>query len=145
MSTSQNTLLDHHTKDQPPQPNKVNNGETIILCDSNGRHINPNLLCPGSKTSYIRCPTMSDANKIMEQTTFTNPKTFLLHCGTNDLESNQSDEEITGHLKSTVTTISSKHPESKVILSTLLIIQKRRSERKHQKHQPQSRRNILGF
>ena len=56
----------------------------------------------------------------MEQTTFTNPKTFLRHCGTNDLESNQSDEEITGHLKSTVTTISSKHPESKVILSTLL-------------------------
>jgi hypothetical protein len=119
MSTSQNTLLDD-TKDQPPQPNKVNNGETIILCDSNGRHINPNLLCPGSKTSYIRCPTLSDANKIMEQTTFTNPKTFLLHCGTNDLESNQSDEEITGHLKSTVTTISSKHPESKVIISTLL-------------------------
>jgi hypothetical protein len=119
MSTSQNTLSDH-SKDQPPQPNKINNGETIILCDSNGRHINPNLLCPGSRTSYIRCPTLSDANKILEQTTFTNPKTFLLHCGTNDLECNPSDEEITGHLKSTVTTISSKHPERKVILSTLL-------------------------
>ena len=144
MSTTQNTLLDH-TKDQPPQPSKVNNGETIILCDSNGHHINPNLLFPGSKTSYIRCPTLNDANRIMEQTTFTNPKTFLLHCGTNDLESNQSDEEIMRHLESTVTTISSKHPKSKVILSTSTITQKRRSERKDQKHQSESRRNILGF
>ena len=109
-----NSSKDHQSSDT------TNTKETIILCDSNGRHINPSLLCPGSTTSYLKCPTLSNAKKIIEQTTFTNPKTFLLHCGTNDLESNPLDESVIEQVKVITTIISKKHPESKIIISTLL-------------------------
>ena len=117
--TPQTQQTDKTKEFQPPSKNR-NDGETIIICDSNGRHLIPDLLCPGSKTSYIRCPTLPEANKIIEETNFTNPKTFLLHCGTNDLESNHSDNEITELITTTTANIMKKYPKSRVIISTLL-------------------------
>jgi hypothetical protein len=114
--TPQKNQTDQIKESQP----KKNDGETIILCDSNGRHLNPNLLCPGSKTSYIRCPTLNEAHKIIEQTNFVNPQTFLIHCGTNDLESNPSDDEIIDQIKTLTANIQKKHSRSRVIISALL-------------------------
>jgi hypothetical protein len=54
------------TKNENDTPKKVDpqnhhkpiNAETIILCDSNGRYLKPELLCPNSSTHYTRCPTL---------------------------------------------------------------------------------------
>ena len=37
---------------------KTYNGETMVMCDSNGRLLNIKRLCPKSLYSYIRCPTL---------------------------------------------------------------------------------------
>ncbi len=44
----------------------------------------------------------------------------MLHCGTNDFESNPSDNEITDQIKMTTANILKKYPRSRVIISTLL-------------------------
>ncbi|CAB4003558.1 Hypothetical predicted protein [Paramuricea clavata] len=90
-----------------PSPSNTpeNHAETIILCDSNGRYLIPSLLCPTSKTSYLRCPTLMKAKEILDKTCFSNPRTFIIHTGTNDLD---------------VELIRTKYPECRVILSSLL-------------------------
>jgi preprotein translocase subunit SecD len=83
------TPLEHknyNPQKTPSAEKKIISTETVILCDSNGKHLDMNLLCPGTTTSYIRCPTTAEAIKILEQHTFTNPKTIIIHCGTNDIE-----------------------------------------------------------
>ena len=71
------------TTEQPPQqpsqqpPNQtedpIDDFETIIFCDSNGRDLKLNLLCPNSKTKYVRCPTLIKAKEILSKTTFNSP------------------------------------------------------------------------
>ena len=53
--------------------NSSNDADTIILCDSNGRHINTKLLCPDSNVKYIRCPTLPQAEKIINNSTDSPP------------------------------------------------------------------------
>ncbi|CAB4030175.1 Hypothetical predicted protein [Paramuricea clavata] len=60
--------------------------DAVILCDSNGRNINPTLLCPNSTTKYLKCPTVEQAREIFDRHKFIEPKTFIIHCGTNDIE-----------------------------------------------------------
>jgi hypothetical protein len=98
----------------------TNDAETIILCDSNGRYINPSLLCPQTKTSYLRCATLSQTKSNIEKTTFSSPKTFMIHCGTNDLEKTQSNEELINQTMEIVENIEKSYPQSRIILSTLL-------------------------
>jgi hypothetical protein len=62
-----NASNDGTTQQQPSQqpPNQtedpIDDFETIIFCDSNGRDLKLNLLCPNSKTKYVRCPTLIKA------------------------------------------------------------------------------------
>ena len=72
------TNKDQTAKDEPTsgiqQPNGIrnntsNDADTIILCDSNGRHINTKLLCPDSNVKDIRCPTLPQAEKIINNST----------------------------------------------------------------------------
>ena len=116
---SKNEQIEEPTNSPKPSVTQ-NNHETIIMCDSNGRHINPKLLCPGTKVSYIRCPTIKEANRIIEHTNFTSPKTFILHFGTNDLDSTPSNEDMINQLKITTLSLSEKYPNSKIISSSLL-------------------------
>ena len=97
----------------------TNDAETIILCNSNVHYINPSLLCPDTKTSYLRCATLSQTKSNIEKTTFSSPKTFMLHCGTNDLEKTQSNEIINQTME-IVENIEKSYPQSRIILSTLL-------------------------
>ncbi|CAB4034064.1 Hypothetical predicted protein, partial [Paramuricea clavata] len=101
----------------PPQ-NHTNTAETIILCDSNGRYLKPKLLCPNTTTSYIRCPTLTKARQII--TTFTDPKNFILHCGTNDIEHLQPEQNLDKAIEDIVGLVKEKHPECRVIISGLL-------------------------
>ena len=105
----------------PDTKKHKNSSETIILCDSNGRYLKPNLLCPGSSTSYIRCPTLERAKNIINNTKFDSPKTFIIHCGTNDIEHPEtSNDQVINTLNEITTTLKSKHPDCKIILSSLL-------------------------
>ena len=107
---------------QQHQPNKkrINTAETIIVSDSNGRYLKPNILCPNSRNSYIRSPTLGKAKDIIDNTHFTNPRTFIVHCGTNDVEQPQSNEEITEQVTKLVQSINEKYPQSHIIISLLL-------------------------
>ena len=109
------------TPDEPNNEKRKNSAETVILCDSNGRYLKPNILCPGSTTSYIRCPTLEKAKNIIKNTTFSSPKTFIIHCGTNDIENPEmTNEKMINTYNEITTTLKSRHPSSKVILSSLL-------------------------
>ena len=95
--TPQHNVDCHHIKNNTAQPKtnehfpennnqKPINAETIIICDSNGRYLKPKELCPNSTTRYIRSATLSKAKQIVEASNFINPKNFIVHCGTNDME-----------------------------------------------------------
>ena len=93
---TQQTKSQEPEKENPaiPPKNRTNTAETIILCDSNGRYLKPKLLCPNTTTSYIRCPTLTKARQIIQNTTFTDPNNFILHCGTNDIEHLQPEQNL---------------------------------------------------
>ena len=126
-NSNKNTAPPHTPNSQTPDNSNPDNkkhknpSETIILCDSNGRYLKPNLLCPGSTTSYIRCPTLERAKNIINNTKFVSPKTFIIHCGTNDIEHPETtNDQVINSLNEITTTLKSKHPDCKIILSTLL-------------------------
>ena len=84
---SPNHTRPHYTNHQRKDTDKTNQEhlgqeefETIILCDSNGCHINTKLICPNSTTKYIRCPTLTDAKLILSNTNLsrTTPKIFYI-------------------------------------------------------------------
>jgi hypothetical protein len=106
-------------ENQNINPMKTSNAETIILCDSNGRNLDPKLLCPNSTTEYVRCRTIEADNKILEQHQFSNPKTFIIHTSTNDIE-RCSIDSISNKTKTLLSSIRQKHPQACLILSSLL-------------------------
>ena len=71
---------------QSPDTTTTIDAESIIMCDTNGKFLNPSLPCPNTSTHYIRCPTLTTAQDIMEKHSFTNTKSIIIHCGTNELE-----------------------------------------------------------
>jgi hypothetical protein len=99
---------------------KTYNGETIVMCDSNGRLLNIKRLCPKSLYSYIRCPTLKHAEEIISTSVFTNPKTLIFHCGTNDLDHNIDNSKICSDTLKIIDQIKAKYPECQIILSSLL-------------------------
>ena len=115
-TTPSNTNQDPATK-HPPNNDM---DKTVILCDSNGRDINTKLLCPDSKVKYLRCPTLPQAEKIINNLTDDRPNTLILHCGTNDLEITPSNQEIISKMEDIVNTIQKKYPTTKILISNLL-------------------------
>ena len=100
--------------------NEACNVETLILCDSNGRHLDLSLLCPNSKSKYIRCSTLSQAKSIITNASSTAPKSLIIHTGTNDLEHSDSKEDLIKCAVDTVELAQSKYPECHIILSSIL-------------------------
>jgi hypothetical protein len=99
---------------------KTYNGETIVMCDSNGRLLNIKRLCPKSLYSYIRCPTLKHAEEIISNSVFTNPLTLIFHCATNDLDHNIDNSKICSDTLKIIDQIKVKYPECQIILSSLL-------------------------
>ena len=121
-TTPTKTQPDHQIPNLPnPKETKQPpiKAETIIMCDSNGRYLKPSLLCPNSTTHYIRCPTLEDATKILNEKEFPNANCFIIHCGTNDLEK-ETDTTVQTHTQNTITMIQNKYPKTRIILSSLL-------------------------
>jgi hypothetical protein len=90
------------------------------MCDSNGQLLNIKRLCPKSLYSYIRCPTLKHAQEIISTSVFTNPKTFIFLCGTNDLDHNIDNSKICSDTLKIIDQIKVKYPECQIILSSLL-------------------------
>ena len=77
-------------------PRKVN--KLIVLSDSNGKYLNPGLLCPEIPVDIHKCTTISKARNILSTLT-EEPKIILLHCGTNDIENLGADDMLKAHHK----------------------------------------------
>ena len=56
----------------------------------------------------------------MKNTHFSNPKCFILHCGTNDLEKIESDQELITLIENVVKLITDQYPNCRIIISGLL-------------------------
>ena len=117
------TNPDHPPITNPEHPpttmkHETTTKETIIICDSNGRHLKPKQLCPDPPTRYIPSPTLSETKRRIDSSNLQNPKNIILHCGTNDLENPEKDviketTEIINH-------INKKHPNCRILVSSLL-------------------------
>ena len=53
------------TPDPTPQINKK--ASSVILCDSNGKYLRLNKLCPNRQVTYYRCPTITSGNEIISK------------------------------------------------------------------------------
>ena len=68
---------------------------------------------------YFQGGGFETANKILEQHQFNNPKTFIIHTGTNDID-RCSIDNISNKTKTLLSSIRQKHPQARLILSSLL-------------------------
>jgi hypothetical protein len=118
-STTQNIQPDPESEQMTTTRSTSIEAETIILCDSNRRHIKPDLLCPNSTNYYIRCPTLHHAKEIIQDQDFSNPQCIILHTGTNDLEK-VSNEELINTYEQVTELIKTKYPNCQLITSGLL-------------------------
>ncbi|CAB4034162.1 Hypothetical predicted protein [Paramuricea clavata] len=114
-----NDKIQRVNKEEATLTNKIITESTIILCDSNGHKLDTKLLCPDTSSAYIRCPTIESAENILKQHDLKNPKTIILHSGINDIEK-RSVESICKDTHSLLSFIKSKHPHTRIILSSLL-------------------------
>ena len=110
--------------DSQPNQNRVDNknGNLLFLCDSNGKYLRLNKLCPKHNVIYQWCPTMEDARSIIDEidTHQNTPETILIHTGTNDLENNTDPKAMAQEIYRMLALTSSKFPNSRILYSTLL-------------------------
>ena len=85
-------------------------GDTVILCDSNGKYLKLKRLCPDRKVTYFRCPTVQRGKEIIESSDFGTPQTILIHTGTKHLEREISTSQSTSDLTTLITTAAEKYP-----------------------------------
>ncbi len=90
----------------------------VILCDSNGHHLDPRRLFPGRSVKKFWCPTSHSALRLLREGALGAPSHIIIHTGTNDLSTRRVD--ITKALSNVVRTASRIYPRAKVIISSLL-------------------------
>ncbi len=90
----------------------------VILCDSNGHHLDPRRLFPGRSVKKFWCPTSHSALRLLQKGALGVPSHIIIHTGTNDLSTRRVD--ITKALSNVVRTASRIYPRAKVIISSLL-------------------------
>ncbi len=90
----------------------------VILCDSNGHHLDPRRLFPGRSVKKFWCPTSHSALRLLQEGVLGAPSHIIIHTGTNDLSTRRVD--VTKAVSSVVRTASRNYPRAKVIISSLL-------------------------
>lgn len=90
----------------------------VILCDSNGHHLDPRRLFPGRSVKNEECPTSHSALRLLREGILGVPSHIILHTRTNNLSARRVD--VTKALSKVVKTASRIYPRAKVIISTLL-------------------------
>ena len=104
--------------DPTPQINKK--ASSVILCDSNGKYLRLNKLCPNRQVTYYRCPTITSGNEIISKLPPDSPEMILIHTGTNDLETTKTADLLASKISNLVNTTAKEFPSAKMIYSSLL-------------------------
>ena len=76
----------YHWNDRSSDKTKqMKNIDFLMFMDSNGKRIDTELLCPNKQSELIYTPTLSDIQNhpVLRDI---NPRTILIHCGTNDFD-----------------------------------------------------------
>ena len=108
------------TPNAQDQPERMDKANTIILCDSNGKYLRLNKLCPNQKVLYHRCHTVTRGNEIINNLPLNSPpEVILIHKGTNDLDRSNT-AELTSKIGNLITDTAKKFPSTKIVYSTLL-------------------------
>ncbi|RXN11504.1 GTPase IMAP family member 8-like protein [Labeo rohita] len=90
----------------------------VILCDSNGHHLDPRRLFPGRSVKKFWCPTSHSALRLLQEGVLGAPSHIIIHTGTNDLSTRRVD--VTKSVSTVVRTATRNYPRAKVIISSLL-------------------------
>ncbi|RXN13212.1 hypothetical protein ROHU_009835 [Labeo rohita] len=90
----------------------------VILCDSNGHHLDPRRLFPGRSVKKFWCPTSHSALRLLQEGVLGAPSHIIIHTGTIDLSTRRVD--VTKAVSSVVRTATRNYPRAKVIISSLL-------------------------
>ena len=94
--------------------------DLVIVMDSSGKEIITQKLYPNYSVKKVPCMTIDKCFQIMNDSRFKKePKTMLLHFGTNDIEHNDQ-ETVTDDLVEIINLICRRLPLSKIIISALL-------------------------
>ncbi len=128
-STHPPTTTSSSTSNGREQKRKDN---IVILCDSNGHHLDPRRLFPGRSVKKFWCPTSHSALRLLQEGVLGAPSHIIIHTGTNDLSTRRVD--VTKAVSSVVRTASRKLPQSQshhLKPST----SQRRATKDHQRHQ----------
>lgn len=97
----------------PTQP------QIVLLMDSNGKFVDENKLFPRRNVKKIWCPNTQKAMELLCEEQLGSPSHIIIHTGTNDLRAQQ--ERVATALINVTEKASSNFPNSKIILSTLLL------------------------
>ena len=104
-------------KDEKSKPGDY---DVILLCDSNGRYLNPTKLGSGKSVKIISTFTTDHATKVLQSPRFSEPKAIVIHVGTNNIDRSNSDEDLITNLTSTIHLASAKFEKTKILFSELL-------------------------
>ncbi|XP_041937743.1 probable serine/threonine-protein kinase DDB_G0267686 [Alosa sapidissima] len=92
--------------------------DIIILCDSNGNHLNPRRLFPERSVRKMWCPTVQSTVKLLREGRLNKPSHIIVHTGTIDLGNQNTD--VAKALTNLAKMATNLYPSSKIIISTLL-------------------------
>ena len=94
--------------------------EIVMLLNSNGRHLRTNEIFPKFSATKIGYPLIEQANEsILDKKFISNPKAFIIHTRTNDLEK-EDPASVADRLIDLCNIIREKFADSRIILSLLL-------------------------
>ncbi|XP_058647416.1 uncharacterized protein LOC131549340 [Onychostoma macrolepis] len=103
----------------PPDSNSQTQPQSVLLMDSNGKFVDEKKLFPRRNVTKIWCPNTQKALELLCEEQLASPSHIIIHTGTNDLRAQQ--ERVDTALVNVAEKASSNFPNSKIILSTLLL------------------------
>lgn len=109
-ASSETPPADSYSQSQP---------HIILLMDSNGKFIDEKRLFPRKNVQKIWCPNTEKALELLCEEQLGSPSHIIIHTGTNDLRAQR--ERVATALINVTEKASSNFPNSKIILSTLLL------------------------
>ncbi len=103
----------------PPDSYSQTQPQIVLLMDSNGKFVDEKKLFPRRNVTKIWCPNTQKALELLCEEQLGSPSHIIIHTGTNDLRAQQ--ERVATALVNVAEKASSNFPNSRIILSTLLL------------------------
>ncbi|KAI7794676.1 hypothetical protein IRJ41_020546, partial [Triplophysa rosa] len=118
LQSSQQLLSDAPTQ-QNSSGSSTEKPQIALLIDSNGKFIEMNKLFPRHPAVKLWCPNTDKALELLTVSQLGLPSHIIIHTGTNDLRNKQ--DRVSESLRAVVDKARHTFPNSKIILSTLLL------------------------